>query len=171
MGRWRGRRFAGLAAVLLFAAGLTASAAAAARDGDARWIVARDAAGVELARERLPATNEFVLRYRNSVYDSVAEERYRVADGHLELVALAADELAVLEEYSSAFGAIRDAPDSRLTWSVAVERPAIALPLRVQATALGERTLLVDGRELALWRLVTGRDDTLVILTVEARRR
>jgi hypothetical protein len=168
MGRWRGRHLAGLAAVLLVAAGLTASAATA-RDDGARWIVARDAAGVELARERLPVSNEFVLRYRNSVYDSLAEERYRVVDGHLELVALAADELAVLEEYSTAFGAIRDGPGSGLTWSVAVERPAIALPLRVQATVLGERTLLASGREVALWRLVAGRDDKVVILTVEAR--
>ncbi|MGH2394503.1 MAG: hypothetical protein ACRDGH_13625, partial [Candidatus Limnocylindria bacterium] len=121
----------------------------------------------ELARAALPPTDTFALRYRNSVYRSLAEERFRVEDDHLSLVELGADELAVLEEYYTAVGAERGGPDASRTWSLAVHRPPIALPLRVQATALGERTLLTSTREIALWRLVAGRDDTLVILTVE----
>ena len=50
---------------------------------------------------------------------------------------------------------------------MAVERPPIGLPLRVRATRLGERTLVTDDGPLPLWRLVAGRDDTLVVLTVE----
>jgi hypothetical protein len=162
MDRWRGRLLAGLAVVVLGAV-----AWAGTRDDATRWVVVRDAAGTELARVALPASSEFTLRYRNSVYRSLAEERYRVSGGQLDLVELAADELAVLEEYSTAVGGIRDAPGSRLTWSVAVERTPITLPLRIQATALGERTLLIGEGEIALWRLVAGRDGTLVILTIE----
>jgi len=73
----------------------------------------------------------------------------------------------VLEEYYGAFGATRDDTPGDLAWNVAVERPGVTLPLRIQATALGERTLLVDGDEIPLWQLVAGRDDTVVVLTLE----
>ena len=138
-----------------------------ARDGSTRYVVVRDAAGSELARAALPPSEGFALRYRNSVYESIAEEHFQVNGDHLRLVELRADELAVLEEYYIAVGAVSGGPNSNLTWSISVERPPIALPLRVQATALGERTLLTTEREIALWRLVAGRDDTLVILTIE----
>jgi hypothetical protein len=144
-----------------------AGAVAMARDDAARWIVVRDAAGVELARAALPASGELTLRYRNSVYRSIAEERFRVEGDHLRLVELRADELAVLEEYYTATGADRAPTGSDRQWHVAVERPPITLPHRVQATALGERTLLTDVAEVSLWRLVEGHDDTLVILSVE----
>ena len=166
MDRWRGRRVAGLAVLALVAAA-TLAAVALGRGGGAGWIVVRDANGTELARVALTPANAFAMRYRNSVYQSNAEEHFRVQEGHVDLVALAADELAVLEEYYAAIGAIRDRPGSTLVWSVGVERPPIALPLRVQATTLGERTLLVGDGELSLSRLVAGRDDTLVILTIE----
>jgi len=165
MDRRRGRRLAGLAVVALLALAM-ASAVAMARDGT-RWVVVRDAAGVELARTALPPSNEFALRYRNSVYESIAEEHFRVVGGHLRLAELAADELAVLEEYYTAVGAVHNEAGAGRTWRVAVERPSIALPLHVQATALGERTLLVAESEIALWRLVAGRDGTLVVLSVE----
>jgi hypothetical protein len=55
-------------------------------------------------------------------------------------------------------------------WSVGVERPPVALPLRIQATALGERTLLIGGREISLSQLVAGRDDTVVVLSIEGDR-
>lgn len=166
MDRWRGRRLAGLAVVVLLVMG-SAAAVAMARDGSSRWVVVRDDAGAELARAALPPSNQFALRYRNSVYKSIADEHFVAANDHLTLVGLEADELAVLEEYYTAVGAIRAAPDASLTWSVAVDRPPIALPLRVQATALGQRTLLTAQGEIPLWRLVDGRDDTLVILTIE----
>jgi hypothetical protein len=162
MDRWRGRHLAGLAVVVLLL-GLTA--AVAARDGGERWIVVRDATGAELTRAVLPATGEFAMRYRNSVYESLAEEHFQVAGDHLRLVELRADELAVLEEYYTAVGASHSAGPR--AWSIAVERPPIALPLRVQGTELGQRTLLTESGEIELWRLVAGRDDTLVILSVE----
>jgi hypothetical protein len=165
MGRWRGRRLAGLSLVVLLAAS-AAGATVTARDS-ARWIVARDVAGVELARLALPPSGQFGLRYRNSVYGSIAEEWYSVDGDRLQLEHLAADELAVLEEYSMAFGAVRTGPGADRRWEVAVERPPIDLPLSVRATALGERTLLSAGAELALWRLVSPGPDTLVVLTIE----
>ncbi|HJP71341.1 MAG TPA: hypothetical protein VJ975_06440 [Candidatus Limnocylindria bacterium] len=161
--RWRGRRAAGLAVVVLLGT-LIAAAAASARDSGP-WLVVRDDAGDELARMPLPASHELTLRYRNSIYHSLAEEHFRVSGDDLDLHALDAQELAVLEEYYGAFGATRE--DGDMGWSVQVERPPVALPLRIQATALGERTLIVDGRETSLWRLVAGRDDTVVILSVE----
>jgi len=165
--RWRGRRLAGLAVVALLAT-LTAAAVVAGQD-DARSLVMRDAAGAELARVALPPSGEFAMRYRNSVYGSLAEERFRVDDGRLRLVELGADELAVLEEYYTAVGAVRAEPGTTRAWRIRVERPLIDLPLHVQGTELGQRTLLIDGREVALWRLVMGRDDTSVILNMEDR--
>ena len=162
MDRWRGRHLAGLAVVVLLL-GLTA--AVAARDGGERWIVVRDATGAELTRALLPESGEMAMRYRNSVYESLAEEHFRVDGDHLRLVELRADELAVLEEYYTAVGASRS--EGPRSWRIAVERPLIALPLRVQATELGQRTLLTEAGDIELWRLVAGRDDTLVILSVE----
>jgi hypothetical protein len=165
MDRWRGRRLAGLAFAVLLAAS-AAGATVTARDSP-RWIVARDGAGTELARVALPPSGEFGLRYRNSVYGSIAEEWYRVDGDRLRLERLAADELAVLEEYSTAFGAVRAGPGADRRWEVAVERRPIDLPLRVRATTLGERTLLSAGTELALWQLASPGADTLVVLTIE----
>ncbi|MBA2633086.1 MAG: hypothetical protein H0U86_08825 [Chloroflexi bacterium] len=167
MGRWRGRRLAGLAlAAFLAVAGV--GAIAMASDRGPGWIVVRDSGGVELARASLPPSAEFSMRYRNSVYRSFAEERFRVTDDHLEIVELRAQELAVLEEYYTAVGAVEN-PASSLRWRITVDRPPVALPLRVQATALGERTLVTADAEIALWRLVAGRDDTVVVLTIEGR--
>ena len=168
MDRWRGRRLAGLALVALLAAS-AGGATVAARDAPS-WLVVRDGAGVELARVALPNGGAFGLRYRNSVYGSIAEEWYRVDGDALILEGLAADELAVLEEYSTAFGAVDAGRHANRRWLVAVDRPPIELPLRVRATALGERILLVADTELALWRLVATRDDTLVVLSVEGSR-
>jgi hypothetical protein len=160
-----GRRMTGLVAAVLMTVA-AAGAVTTARDDDARWVVVRDASGAELARTALPPSQEFALRYRNSVYGSLAEERFAVKGDRLRLVELGADERAVLEEYYAAPGSVRGAAGGR-AWSVAVERPPIALPLHVQSTALGERTLLTESGEISLWRLVAGRDDTLVVLSVE----
>ena len=164
MDRWRGRRLAGLAlaGVIAISAG-----GGAPPDAGSGWVVVRDAHGVELARAPLTGSEGFALRYRNSLYHSIAQERFEVVGSQLRLVSLEAQEPAVLEEYYGAFGAERDASGSDLAWSVAVERPPISLPLRVQATRLGERTLVTHDGPVPLWRLVAGRDDTLVILTIE----
>ena len=168
MDRWRGRRLAGLAlaAILAVSAG---GATVAARDAPS-WLVVRDAAGVELSRVALPEDGAFALRYRNSLYESSAEEWFRVDGERLILERLAADELAVLEEYYSAFGAVDAGTDGDARWTVAVERPPIALPHSLRATALGRRTLIVGDTEIELWRLVAGRDETLVVLSVEGTR-
>lgn len=166
--RWRGRRAAGLAGVLLLALATGGSVAAARPQSDPqRWLVVRDVSATELARVPLPSSGRFGLRYRNSLYQSLAEEHFVVHVGELQLVSLSADELAVLEEYYAAAHATRAAAGAGRRWKASVERPAIRLPLRIQATALGERTLLAGDREIELWRLVEGRADTRVILSVE----
>jgi hypothetical protein len=132
--------------------------------------VVRDASGNELARAALPSTRSFVLRYRNSVYHSTAEEHFAVGDGSLRLVELRAEELAVLEEYYTAVGAVPVSGELTTSWAVAVERPPIQLPLRVRATELGRRTLVVGDQEIALWQLVAGRDESLVVLSVEGAK-
>ncbi|MDQ4034596.1 MAG: hypothetical protein M3153_01595 [Chloroflexota bacterium] len=166
MNRWRGRLAAGLAAASLLATAV-AGAVAMARDDTARSIVVRDAAGAELARAELRPSEGFALRYRNSVYRSIAEERFRVDGDRLRLVELRAEELAVLEEYYTATAADRTSSGSSLEWRVVVERPPIPLPHRVQATALGQRSLVTERVDIPLWKLVEDRDDTLVILSVE----
>lgn len=166
MDRWRGPLPAGLALAALLVA-VTAAAAAMASDGGTRWIVVRDDAGSELARAALPSSGEFALRYRNSVYESMAEERFTVDGGRLRLLELRADELAVLEEYYTASGATRVGGGAAFAWRAPVERPAVDLPHHVRATALGQRVLVVSGEEIRLWKLVEGRDDTLIVLTVE----
>jgi hypothetical protein len=170
MHRWRDRRRAGLAAAMLALAAAIAGAVTAADSGDPQLLVIRDASGNELARAALPSTESFALRYRNSVYHSNAEEHFVVDDDRLRLVELRAEELAVLEEYYSTTGAVRASGDSTLGWRVAVGRPPIELPLRVRATELGRRTLVVGDQVIALWALVAGRDDSLVVLSVEEAR-
>ena len=155
-----------MAAVLLLATTI-AGAVAVAVAGAGRWVVVRDGAGAELARAALPPTDTFALRYRNSIYHSVAEEHFAVADGQLRLVELRAEELAVLEEYYAAFGAQPASGVSKIAWMVEVERAPIVLPLHVRATELGRRTLVAEDNEIALWQLVAGRGDTLVVLSVE----
>lgn len=145
-----------------------AGAVAVAEAGSGLWVVVRDAAGTELARAALPPTHSFALRYRNSLYHSVAEEHFAIGHGRLRLVELRAEELAVLEEYYAAFGALPASGVSTMTWSVEVERAPIGLPLHVRATELGRRTLLAGDDEIALWQLVAGSDDTLVVLSVES---
>jgi hypothetical protein len=168
MDRWGGRRLAGLALSAVLA-GSAGGATVAARDAPA-WIVVRDDAGTELARMALPTDGAFGMRYRNSVYGSMAEEWFRVDGDRLILERLAADELAVLEEYSTATGAVEAGPAADRRWVVAVDRPPIELPLRVRATTLGQRTLLGAGIELSLSQLVAGADDSLVVLSIEGFR-
>ncbi len=161
--RWRGRRLAGLAAAVAAAVAIAFTAATAPRG---RALLIRDADGAELARVVL-SDDGFGLRYRNSLYGSLVEERYRVDGDGLRLVELAADERAVLEEYYAAFDARHGGRGSARAWTVAVEAEPIALPLHVQATRLGQRTLLVDGSAVPLWELVTEGGDTSVTLSLE----
>lgn len=156
--RWRGR-IAGLA-ILVTVAPLTLTAGAARADP---ILVVRGPDDRVLAELRLP-DGTFTLRYRNSVYRSIAEEHYVVdALGRIELVGLSADELAVLEEYyaidrpawSAGHGAIRP-------WRADPARRVNIENLIVAGTDLGQRTLLVEGETpLALWRLVDDRSPSV----------
>lgn len=112
--------------------------------------------------------DSFAVSYRNSIYRTLAEERYEVqADGSYQLVQIAAEQLAVLEEYYGVPGAPRRAPEGdRRRWVVAPDptRPAVFTDLSIAATDRGERVLHVPGSEpVALWRLVEDSDPYLSI--------
>jgi len=169
--RWRARSI-GLAIVVLLTAALTVIVVAivAGRDPTAAaWrLVVRDAEGVTLATAEL-GDGQFALRYRNSVYDSLAEERFAIADdGRILLVGLAADELAVLGEYYTAREPRPAADGDVFRWEASPQEPVAVEQLTVAATDVGERTLLVDGRPpVALWLLV---GDSAPGLTLGAER-
>lgn len=154
MDRWRGRT-GGLTIAAAMVVLLGAGAAVAGSRAPA--LVMRGSDGSALGRVELPPDSSFVLRYRNSLYGSLVEERFVVTtDGRLRLTRLAADELAVLEEYYAVDRpAVRQPAGSSRAWeaepALTVEEDAIL----IAATDLGERTLLVDGTpSLELWRLV-----------------
>lgn len=161
--RWRART-TGLAIILAVAAlGGLAWTAASAQTGPV--LVVRLPDGTQLAGVQLGAGGEFALRYRNSLYGSLAEERFVGTDGRMELVQLAADQLAILEEYYAIDEPARPPSgiDSR-RW-IAEPRQAVSLEtLVVAATDRGERTLLVEGRSaLELWRLVDDGEASVVL--------
>lgn len=145
----------------------------ATADDEPSWpgpaVTVRAPGGELLAHVRLGG-DRFAVQYRNSVYTTLAEERYHVSpDGRFTLVELAADQLAVLEEYYAVPGPPRPAPaGDRRSYVAAPDpaRPAVFDVLRIAATDLGERTLLVPGwRPVALWQLVD--DNPTVILEIE----
>lgn len=117
-------------------------------------VIVTDDDGRILARLALDEIGTFSLRYRNSLYGTLAEERFAVHGERFRLDELAAEQLAVLEEYYAVVEApIRAANDNE--WYEAP--PAYELELErltVAATELGERTILVEGQpSLALWKL------------------
>jgi hypothetical protein len=158
-----------LAAVVLVAAAVVAATTAALAGDDGRAVVVRTPDGEVLAR--VPLTGDrFAVGYRNSVYTTLAEERYRVLpDGRFALVELAADQVAVLEEYYAVPGAPRPAPSGDRRAHVAEPdpaRPGVFDVLNIAATELGERTLYVPGAApVPIWRLVTGEDPTVLLET------
>lgn len=157
-----GRRWP-LVGALLLAAAVSGSGPAAARP-DAQ-VVVRDERGTILARVSLPDGALMTLRYRNSLYGSLAEERFAVQEQTLRLVELAADERAVLDEYYVIAGpAERTGGGDTRRWR-GTPRDALTLErLAVAATDLGERVLLVPGRApIELWRLVDDREPTVII--------
>lgn len=158
---------AGLAIILAVAATVAASGMREPRS-TASWLTVTGPEGALIARWPIDEGATFVLRYRNSVYGSLAEERFVVQHGQIVLVGLAADEVAVLDEYYRTDRPARlGAGGGQRAWSAA---PALQVRLRqlhVAATDLGQRTLLVPGQPAAeLWRFVDDRSPT-VTLSVE----
>lgn len=128
--------------------------------------------GGELVSVPLTGTG-FSVSYRNSLYGTVAEERYTLGpDGTFVLDQIAADQLAVLEEYYAVPGVPSAAGDGdRRAWVVEPDpaRPAVFEELSIAATDLGRRTLHVQGAPpLELWSLVDD-DDPFVQLHLKER--
>ncbi|KRF08629.1 hypothetical protein ASH00_02700 [Arthrobacter sp. Soil782] len=126
--------------------------------------------GGELARVPLDG-GTFAVSYRNSIYQTLAEERYEVQpDGSYRLVQIAADQLAVLEEYYGVPDAPTAAgPSDRRNYVVPPnpERPVVFDTLSIAATDLGQRTLHVPGEPpLELWPLV-GNANPFVVLDIK----
>jgi hypothetical protein len=158
--------------------------APAARDGPAAsdeptasipptvWLAVRGPDGVLIARVALSEGDTVALRYRNSLYGSIAEERFVVERDELVLVSLAAQELALLDEYYRIAGpARRDDSGGGLGWSARPEQAVRLRELHVAATDLGRRTLIVPGLPpLELWRAVDDRRPT-VTLALEPHER
>jgi hypothetical protein len=177
MDRWRGgggRLAIGAALAVGIAVAVPASnALRSAPDTGAAgdWqLVLRNADAQIVLRADLP-DGHFALRYRNSVYGTLAEERFAVAgDGRLRLVDLAADQAAVLDEYYAVGEPPRpaDAGDPR-RWRAP---PAAALSLAelaLAATEHGQRTLLIDGQKpVPLWALADRSDPTLILVAEPA---
>src|SRR5918992_1288686 len=172
-GRWRSPSLPKRGLALLITIATTVAAASPTEPPDAPWwLTARRADATLVARSRLRDGDTFVLRYRNSLYRSLAEEWFVVRDGRLVLVSLAADELAVLEEYYEIAGrARRVRPDGRRLWSAIPGRPLSVAELHIAATDLGRRTLVVPGSaDVELWRAVDD-DRPTVTLRLEATDR
>jgi hypothetical protein len=150
----------------IFAALLVAAAVSAAVPpaGPGAQVVVRDEGGDILARVDLADDGRLTLRYRNSVYASLAEERFVAQGSALRLVELAADERAILDEYYETVDSQAAGPGDERDWRAAPRRDLVVERLAVAATDLGRRTLLVPGQPpLELWRLVDDTDPTVVI--------
>jgi hypothetical protein len=155
------RAVAVMALAALASSGVPAAELDAAQAEAARVMVIRGRGGDMLAS--LPLRGErFAVSYRNSIYGTLAEERYGILpDGRYRLIEIAADQLAVLEEYYAVPGAPRRAADpDRREWVAPPDpgRPVVFEALSMAATDLGERTVHVPGEPpLELWRLVEDR--------------
>ena len=167
--RWSPKR--GLAILLTIATTVAAASPTEQLHGTF-WLAARRADGTLIARSQVREGDTFVLRYRNSLYRSLAEERFTARDGRLELVSLAADELAVLEEYYQIAGRARRVRNDGLrAWSASPALPVSVSELHIAATDLGQRTLVLPGRaDVELWRTVDDHRPT-VTLRLEATDR
>lgn len=100
----------------------------------------------------------FAVSYRNSLYGTKAEERYAVDGQRYELIEIAADQLAVLEEYYAVGSAPQEAgPADRRRWVVPPDEDNAPEfdALSIAATDRGERILHVPGEDpVELYRLV-----------------
>lgn len=159
--QWRGRSAALAVAIPFLAVAAVAGGAGLARADPALNVIRSDGSVVE--RVSLPADRSFTLRYRNSLYGTLAEERFVIDEsGSIELVELGAEQLAVLEEYYAVDEPAAQADDG--AWSATPAHAPRTTSLRVAATELGQRTLIVDGQDpIELWQLVQDADPTIIL--------
>lgn len=143
---------------LVVCAGLYGVTSADAVGGDPGPRIVVETDGGRTLTEVPLTGDEFAVSYRNSIYHTKAEERYAVDDGSYGLVEIAADQLAVLEEYYGVSSAPEAAdPTDRRRWVVSPDEDNAPEfdALSIAATDLGERTLHVPGEEpVQLYRLV-----------------
>jgi hypothetical protein len=130
-------------------------------------LVIRGPDGSVLAEVSVP-DGRFTLRYRNSLYRTLADEHYVIQpDGAIVLVGLAAEQLAVLEEYYAIEMPARAISADRMRWHAEPAREVVIDDLVVAATDRGERTLRVAGAEPMLLTALV--DDRRPSVTLAAR--
>jgi hypothetical protein len=158
----RGRAPRPIALALLLP--LVAAASGPTASAPGAELIVRPEGGAVIARLRVADGSLVTLRYRNSLYGSLAEERFRVEGAVLRLVALAADERAVLDEYYLTDGPARSVPGDTRRWQATPRDELTVARLAIAATDLGERALLLRGRPpLDLWQFVEDGQPTIII--------
>jgi hypothetical protein len=137
------------------------------RGQDGLAVVARNERGVELVRLALPPDGRFTLAYKNSLYRAAAEERFAATgEETFALVELASDSVAVLEEYYGLAGKpVESGTSEERRYRYRLPAPREFRELRVVATELGQRTIVVGSRRAELWRLTP--DGDVVVIAVE----
>jgi hypothetical protein len=153
----------GLAAAAVVLGMVAVAVGVAGRGGGGPAVVVADERGRQVASVPLPASGEFALRYRHSVYRAEVTETFAVAGDGFRLVAVASPSEAVLDYYELEGRRRTDAGGWRRLDPAATPR-LDALPL--VATAVGRRTLEAGGRRLPLYR--EGGDPARLVLSVRS---
>jgi hypothetical protein len=153
-------RLAAAALVLGAVAVVLGVVGVAGRGGGRPAVVVADERGRELASVPLPASGEFVLRYRHSVYRAEVTETFAAAGDGFRLVAVASPSEAVLDYYQ--LEGRRTAAGGWRRLEPAASPRMGSLPL--VATDVGRRTLEAGGRRLPLY--AEGGDPARLVLSV-----
>lgn len=142
---------AGAAGAAIAGAGAAADRAGRAEteaaEGAGAVVTVTDADGDVVAREPLPADGAFALRYRHSVYDVPARERFAaLPEGGFRMLGVSSPSEAVLDYYGL--------PGTRRRaggwWHLELAEPSLHDRLALIATPRGRRTLEVPGAATAL---------------------
>jgi hypothetical protein len=150
------------AAVVLGVVAVAVGLAGRGGGGPAAAVVVADERGREVASVPLPASGEFALRYRHSVYRAEVTETFAAAGDGFRLVAVASPSEAVLDYYELE-GRRTSAGGWRRLEPAATPRLA-SLPL--VATDVGRRTLEAGERRLPLYH--EGGDPARLVLSVRS---
>jgi hypothetical protein len=142
------------------AAAVVVAAGVAGRDGGGPAVVVADEGGRQVASVPLPASGQFDLRYRHSVYRAEVTETFAAAGDGFRLVAVASPSEAVLDYYE--LEGRRTAAGGWRRLEPAATPRMDSLPL--VATDVGRRTLEAGGRRLPLY--TEGGDPARLVLSV-----